>query len=283
MNLIVKTKSLFHFGSVEVLILLVIFLFVFIGDSTAYAKKNDLQIGQAGKIKSKVLSEEFKLFVHLPDDYRNSSKRYPVLYHFYDEGLIFLFHYSTGVTRFLSSNNIIPPMIVVSVQVNGVRDLTPTRAPNYGPNSGGADKYIKFLKEELVPYIEKTYRTNSYRIVWGHSIVGNFCIYSLLSSPELFNAYITSSPFLIYDGYDAFILKNAKKYLESRKGEENFLYITVGNEPHLGPVIDQFVKLLKTMNPKGLKWEYRVNKEENHNSNQSLCLEEGLRYLYSHK
>ncbi len=272
-----------RYGLRGVLLVAVFFLFVFQGNGFAQAKDPALTIGQAGKIKSKVLGEELKLFVYLPEGYETSSKRCPVLYHFYEENLIYYFHYSTGITRFLSRARMIPPMIVVAVQVDGMRDLTPSKTPDYGPRSGGSDNYIKFLKEELIPYIDKTYRTEPFRIIWGHSIVGTLCIYTLLSAPEVFNAYITSSPYFIYDRYEGFLLKNAAKFLKRRSKEENFLFITVGNESDLVPSIEQFIKILNTMKPVGLKWEYHLEDKEDHTTNQALVLERGLKILYSHK
>ena len=56
-----------------------------------------------------------------------------------------------------------------------------------------------FLSKELIPNIEKDYRTNSYRILSGHSASGQFVLYTLTSEPTLFNAYFAVSPSLDWD------------------------------------------------------------------------------------
>jgi hypothetical protein len=57
-----------------------------------------------------------------------------------------------------------------------------------------AAKFLKFLSDELMPYVQKKFRTLPYTILIGHSLGGRFSIYSFLNRPDLFNAIITASP-----------------------------------------------------------------------------------------
>ena len=265
------------------IVLMVIIIFTAAAPGQMFARENGsgIIIGKTAQIKSQVLGEERSLLIYLPETYETSQDKYPVLYHLYVDNTIF--HYSTGIVRLLADQKLIPPMIVVALSTNrkGARDLTPTQTPEYGPTSGGANNFIKFFKEELIPYIDKNYRTRPYRVIWSHSIAGTFSIYALLSTPEVFNAYLVSSPWFTYDGESKFLLQNAEKFLKKRTTQENFLFITVGNEPELLPSIEGFNHILKNTAPKGLKWEYRPLKNEDHNSMMSRCLQEGLRVLYS--
>lgn len=272
-----KQKQWMKHNPCFILITLLILLGALQGQLFARENDSDIVIGTTTQIKSKILGESRTIFINLPKGYETSARKYPVLYEFDLEGV--LFHYSTGIVRLLAFQRLISPMIVVSVTVDGNRDLTPTQTAGYGPTSGGADNFIKFLKEELVPYIDKNYRTTSFRIIWDHSIGATLCIYALLSAPEVFNAYLASSPWLIYDGESKFLLKNAEKFLKKRTTQKNFLYLTVGNEPNLLPSIEAFNNILKKTAPKGLKWEYRVLKDENHNTMMGRCLQEGLQAL----
>ena len=64
-----------------------------------------------------------------------------------------------------------PALIVVGIgNTDRTRDLTPSRAKveSY-PTSGGGDKFLEFIQSELIPEIEKRYRTAPYRIFAGHS------------------------------------------------------------------------------------------------------------------
>jgi len=56
------------------------------------------------------------------------------------------------------------------------------------------DGYIHFLETELMPYVEETYRTAPFNVLFGASNSGFFSIYTLLKKPQLFNAYLASSP-----------------------------------------------------------------------------------------
>ena len=76
-------------------------------------------IGSIVKFRSKILSEERRLFVSLPDGYASSRERYPVLYCLTqaDGGDI---HYASGVARKMANARIVPRMIVVGLSgVNG--------------------------------------------------------------------------------------------------------------------------------------------------------------------
>ena len=243
-----------------------------------FPREDAISIGKREKIHSKILKEEKNLSIFLPDGYSRSRESYPILFMFYngEPG----FHYASGIVRFLTGNTRVPRMIVVAVDVDGRRDLTPTKSAAYGPTSGGADNFIKFLKEELVPYLAEKYRTEPYRIIWSHSIGGTLCIYALLSEPDLFQAVIVSSPWFIYDQDKRFLLKNTERFLGKRSGQKNFLFITAGNEPALLPSIQGFIKILEQNAPEGLTWKFSIQKEEDHRTIMLRCLPEGLRSLY---
>ena len=52
---------------------------------------------------------------------------------------------------------------------------------------------------ELMPYIEKTYRTEKFKVAVGHGITANFINYYLFKDIPLFNAYVSLSPELAPD------------------------------------------------------------------------------------
>jgi len=238
-------------------------------------------IGSIVKFRSKILGEERRLFVSLPDGYASSSERYPVLYCLTQEdgGDI---HYASGVARKMARAQIVPSMIVIGLSgVKGMRDLTPTYSKDYGPTSGGADKFLEHLEKEIVPYIDGEYRTQDLRIFWGHSIVGTLGIYGFLKAPGLFNAYVLSSPFFIYDGDQQYLLKSTDSFLKKRASQKNFLHLTVGNEPRLKMSMDSFVARLEAIKPAGVGWQYAVKQDEDHRSVMAVILPEGLRSVFS--
>jgi predicted alpha/beta superfamily hydrolase len=254
-------------------ILIIIFIFT---TSASFAQNNDeIVIGKIVKLESKILNEERQIFIHLPDGYDQTNARYPVFYVL--DGETHFIH-ASGTVSFLSVNGVTPQIIIVGIpNTFRNRDFSPTKTDAL-PGSGGADNFIKFLQEELIPYIDKNYRTESHRILFGHSATGNFSIYTLLSNPDLFNGYIAASPYLMYD--NNFVLELAKKDLPSYYSGSKYLYITLGNEPDYFNTIDELTTLLKTKSPAGLEWDYTYMENDNHGSVPLKTIYNGLERIY---
>ena len=227
-------------------------------------------------LHSQVLNEDRNVYISLPEGYSQNTGKYPVLYMLYSEASHF--HFNAGVVTELSRMQLIPNMAVVAVDLgDGKRDLTPTPSPDYGPTSGGAANFLKFLKDELIPFVDENYRTNSERLYWSHSIGGLFGLYALLKEPGVFQSVLISSPFFVYDRDKRYIIKNTKAFLQDRKGRESFLYICVGDEPRLISEIEAFLNILNEVRPIGLTWKIEKMPQENHMSIMALSLKAGLR------
>lgn len=194
---------------------------------------NDLTIGERFTIYSHVLDEERTVLVALPKDYHGSEERYPVLYVLDGE---YFFYQAYSAVQFLSEctyirTHPIPQMIVVGIiNVDRNRDFTPTHAPIQGelryPTSGGAAKFLQFLRSELIPQIDSRYRTQPYRILSGWSFGGLFTVCTYLENPDAFSAYLAISPSLWWDQDK--ILKEAKDVITAGKTVFKPLVLTLG-------------------------------------------------------
>lgn len=224
------------------------------------------------KINSAVLGEERTILVRVPAGYETNKLRYPVLY--MTDGNAHIGHTSSTV-EFLARNGRMSEMIVVAItNTDRTRDLSPTRVTTtvgggntalQFPTSGGGDKFLKFIETELIPEIEKRYRTHQYRIFAGHSLGGLFAIHAMLSRPELFNAYVAVSPALQWD--NQVVVKRAEDFFKSRKEWDGTLFMTLGREP--GPIEDGFYQLkqvLEKNQTKGFEWAAQVLDDEDHGS-----------------
>jgi len=161
--------------------------------------------GERHTIDSGIMGREIEYRVHLPADYDRGLNRYPVLY-ITDGGEHFFL--ASGTTEFMGSQFVIPEMIVVAIfHEDRKHDLTPTHctATNEGFESdglkvsGGGEKFLQFIGEELIPGIERDYRTAPCRILSGHSLGGLFAVYAFLTRNDLFNAFIAMDPALNWD------------------------------------------------------------------------------------
>ena len=241
----------------------------------AQAKGTDVVIGQSLTMTSKILNREVNVLVSVPDNYSTSSIHYPVLY---DLGG-FYFTFDCGTVGILSRTTDIPEMIIVGVPPVE-RGYVPTPFEERGENPEGADLSIKFLKEELIPFVEKNYRTNAFRILYGHSVGGLFTMYTLFNYPDLFTAYVAGSPW--FQTNDQYWLKNIEKMAKVRKLDDKFLFMTVGKgEADL--TLDTFKELEKWMNNNpfsGLTWK-SAWVEGDHGSMVGRNIYDGLLFIFS--
>ena len=199
------------------------FVAFFSKPGVAQVEGDDVVIGKSLTMTSKILKREVPVLISVPDGYDAGSTNYPVLY---DMGS-FNFTYDCGTVEMLARGSYIPNMIVVGVPPLQ-RGYVPTPYEERGEEPAGADLSVKFLKEELIPFVEKHYRTNSFRILHGHSVGGLFTMYTLFNYPDLFTAYIAGSPW--FQTNDQYWLKNIEKMAKVRKVDDKFLFMTVGKE-----------------------------------------------------
>ncbi|SFN77864.1 hypothetical protein SAMN05421594_4164 [Chryseobacterium oleae] len=200
-----------------------------------------INIGEKQAISSAILNEKREIWIHLPKTYNDSSispAKYPVIYLLDGE---INFEYYTGMSDFLARPPYadMPECIVVGIKnTERTRDLTPTKSQKKSPvnpnvilfgDSGESENFVRFIQEELKPFISKNYRTQDYSILVGHSFGGLFAVNVLLTHPEYFNAYVANDPSLWWD--NKVLISKTKSYLEKNKTfpAHKFLYVSQAN------------------------------------------------------
>jgi predicted alpha/beta superfamily hydrolase len=257
------------------LLLLLVMIFVLPISINAQEEMEDVVLGKLIPFQSNVLEEERQIMVYLPTGYHQAQTKYPVLYLLDGRGH---FQHASSTVQFLSRNGRMPQMIVVAiVNVDRRRDFTPTNVEN-APTSGGAEKFITFMNEELFPMIEKNYRTVPFRLLEGHSLGGLFSIHVLFEHSEMFQAHFAMSPYIMWD--ENIVLNESLKKLEQPLEFKNYLYITLGNEPNYVEPLGKLTGQLESKNPEGLEWHYIVMDNDNHGTVPLKSLYNGLETLY---
>ncbi|MFW9981986.1 MAG: alpha/beta hydrolase-fold protein [Candidatus Thorarchaeota archaeon] len=250
----------------------------------------ELVVGEKLIVKSEVLEEDRIVLVRCPKNYEVSDKKYPVLFLLDAE---FFFYQAIAAVDFLSecgyiSSKPIPEMIIVGiVNVDRNRDYTPTYAPKQRkvlefPTSGNAEKFLEFLKIELIPLVEEKYRAHPFRILAGWSLGGLLTIHSFLYHPDLFSAYLAISPSLWWD--EDLYVERTKSLLSQGKVSDRPLIITIGSEEggDMGrSVRDGFIPLLTSHSKKSSKFKAVELPLENHTFGPYRAIYEGMRVLYS--
>lgn len=202
-------------------------------------------IGDVIEINSKILNEDRTLNIFLPISYNpDSTNSYPVIYLLdgsIDEDIIHM----AGVVQFNSFSwiNRMPECIVVGIaNIDRQRDFTfPTRNEKDKddfPTTGKSSLFISFIKNELMPFIDQTYRTSGVNTISGQSFGGLLATEILFTQPEMFDNYLIVSPSLWWD--DESIL-NCK--IESKLQDQR-VFIAVGKE---GEIMERVAKQLYEM------------------------------------
>ena len=168
---------------------------------------------------SKVNGRAYAVSVSLSEQYAASAPaRFPVIV-VTDPG--FLFEPTLQALDSLRLSQAVPDALVVGIAAAGADDrssrlaarqldLTPTRVTREEGDAstrlrrvvktgGGAD-FLRMLHEELMPDIERRYRTTTDRTYVGWSLGGLFGVYALFHEPGLFGRMILISPSLWWDG-----------------------------------------------------------------------------------
>ena len=255
-------------------LLLVLALFVATGFGQA-----PVDVGHKRTLHSAVLNEDRTFQVCLPASYHWALDRsYPVLYILDGESH---FLHAAGSATFLASKGEIPELIVVAITSTvRIRDYTQTDWSSHWVGGGGAEHFKRFLSTELIPAIERTYRTNRYRILWGHSAGGQFVLYALSSEPSLFNAYIALSPSLDWD--NNLPQRSLEQALQQTDSLRAFLYFAWSDDSGQALADDQRLQETVEKNaPKGFRWATRGFPDETHTSIPLVAHIDGLRRLYA--
>lgn len=228
------------------------------------------------KIDSQAVGEERTILVRVPNNYDRSDAKYPVVFmldaHPPQNAMM------AGLVEQQFWGGVMPDVIVVGIQnTNRLRDMTPT--PGDRPGAGGAAKFLQFIESEVIPFVDKHYRTEPYRILAGHSLAGLFTVYTLLERPDAFQGYVAASPVLHWD--KGYMLKRGEEAFARRADWKKSLFIGLGDEPTYTDGYNSFQGLLKRLGPKGLEYEFRQFKDENHGSVVLPAYYAGLRKVFS--
>jgi len=259
----------------KVLILVTTIMFLLVTPQFAQINETNIELGKIITFNSKVLNEERGIFIYLPVGYEESEEKYPVIYILDGRGN---FAFSATTVNFLSRNQRMPRSIVVGIpNTDRTRDFTPVGVENR-PTSGGADKFLKFLDTELIPYIDKNYRTQPYKTLYGHSLCGMFAIYTLFEKPEMFDSFIAVSPYLMYA--DQYVVNRVESILSKKTVFKKKLFITLGNEPEYKASLGRMEQLLSEKT-EFLSWELSKRESEDHMSVPLKSLYDGLEFIYT--
>ncbi|MGS0692979.1 alpha/beta hydrolase-fold protein [Shewanella sp. 0m-4] len=172
------------------------------------------------------LIEPAEFTVTLPPSYGTKpDKEYIVLVDFHPRSQALL----AGMHDWMSHNGDWPWLETIIVTApdghQGLGDLKSAAI-----EERGNQQLLDYLEQNLLPAIDKQYRTNGFRILNGFTGNAGLGLYTLINRPSLFNAYFVASPVLSKDF--AYVIKDAPKKLADMQGNPRFLFMTTNDSKH---------------------------------------------------
>ncbi len=166
-------------------------------------------------MRSPLTGMTYQVDVVLPRDYGMSSARYSVAYALDGD---FALPILAASHRALTANRLLPQQLIIvgidyqaSVSAGAPNWRQVNRTHDYAvrrDSSGvehGAPEFLRFLREQLFPFVDSAYRTlPGDRTILGHSYGGLFATYVLTHQPDTFQRYAIGSPALRFGGQAAF-------------------------------------------------------------------------------
>ena len=260
-------------------------------------------------ITSTITGKDYQLYISFPESYAsNETSTFPVLYVL--DGR-YSFHSILGTQDVLALTKSLEEVIIVAIGSgldtqswlkNRLYDYTPTantareRAleERWGFAagaliSGGATEFLKSLKTEIIPFIDKQYKTNADRGISGHSQGGLFAAYCFINSDGYFTRFGINSPAFYWDNEK--VLNQAVSQFTLNKSFDmpaTKVFISVGgNDKNDGnnyvSQMKKFQTSLKNADYENVDFNWQIFEGESHVSVYPAMISRTIMSLYGNK
>ncbi len=285
-------------------ILLMILLLLPLYGLSQKTNRNDEKIvlGIKKTIHSNILNEDREIWIYAPNSNATNNSKLPVMYIL--DGPSF-FNSFSSIAEYLNKAGKMPEMIIVGIaNTNRLRDLTPSHSVFWSDGeqdsaalgaSGGGENFIKFIRNELIPYIDTLYKPAPYKMLVGHSLGGLTVINLLVNHKELFNSYVAIDPSIWWDKH--LVMKQTSEKLKLYDYSGKRLYFASANTMakdmdtirvmHDQANINSHVKenlqyrdILKSTAKSNLVWDWKYYPNDNHVSIPVIASYDAFRAIF---
>jgi predicted alpha/beta superfamily hydrolase len=206
----------------------------------------------------------YEIIIKKPRSF-DSSKYYPIVY-FTDASL------NSGKYILGLPDSIIGNCILIGIGHIGdhvmprQRDFIPSDGGGYHSKEfGQASKFYLFIKNELMPFIDKNIRNQKTKVFIGHSFGGLLALYFSFKENRLFDQYYAISPSVWANHQE--ILKIEKEYKEKKDSYDATIFLYAGSLEMFNKVLGsttRFYHIVKKRGYKNLSIYYREIAWANH-------------------
>jgi predicted alpha/beta superfamily hydrolase len=226
------------------------------------------------RLPSKVLGETRVLHISVPANYKVARQRYPVVVlldgqarPFFDLTVASVGYNLVGDDRDIA----MPSQIVVGVEQGD-------RASDLSRNDVA---FTTFLTTEVLPYIDREYRTLPYRTLIGHSLGGRFALLALCRAPTAFSATIAISPSLP-DSVGSAVRACIRASAADSTPRMRQLVVSAGSdEPRMLPALERFAAFLRDSAPPQWRTSRVSGEGMGHTDTPFATIPAGLRFVFA--
>ena len=199
------------------------------------------------------LNNERTIKIYLPESYKQDSTRvYPLALVLDAE---YLFDIYVANSKLFALKDKAPEQIVVGIYQNQRNERKTDCEVNANSMlTESSSKFYKFIKNELLNYIEDSYRISPFRTIVGNTITANFTNYFMVENENLFNAYININPSYSTDISELF--RGKIPSIDSN----TYYYLNTGdyNGEQKDKAIETVYYVLKNFENENFKYKYDV-------------------------
>ena len=250
-------------------------------------------------MNSKWTKNKKRVHIFTPDFYddKKGDNNRVVIYKTDGQGNIE--HWLQSVHQLVLSDAINPP-ILVAIETSHNRALqlippflsgTPRDFNNLSQSPPGqGDRLLKFIKLELVPFIEKNYTVSHTRLLSGFSFGGLFSLYALSDEPSFFSGYFMFSPSIWVN--EGKIIEYVNTALSQKIHQKPYVYASRAREFSYGilpkqqednqPILHYRLSAVFSENRQALlAWRYDIHGGVSHGASPAHSIPVALREFFT--
>lgn len=194
---------------------------------------------------SEILNDARDLSIYLPKSYdKDSISNFPLAIVLDGHKL---FDVYVGASNYYAELDHAPEQIVVGIDMKDSRNKDAGYDINSGNLDNNSENFYRFIRDEMIPYIEATFKTSPFLTIVGESLTANYITYFLQEEYSIFNAYVCLNPTLSDN-----INNQIESYkLQELSSEDNTFYFYLSSNPFSNTKkkdkIKKFGKTLKSL------------------------------------
>lgn len=211
-----------------------LFLFVI---ASCQKEEFSAELTESFSIESTSSGANYPIKVALPENYSPEAQTYATIYLLDGEqDFGFVAENCKKISHNLSTSNVL--VVSIGYGNNRADDYTPTKANEGG---GGAEKFMQFIENELIPRIESEYAVDtlrSSRTILGHSFGGLLGAYAFTNHNSVFGNYLMLSPSIWYD--NEIMLSLEQENREFNSVSQQLVFLGLGQLENQGRMLAPF-------------------------------------------